>query len=134
MEEKLEMIQNDYYHIACNDLEYLDAVKYLPFYNQHCIACQQICEKLLKHIIMISYAGDDKERYLKSHSLRTLYRAIHSSITEFILPEEELAILTDYYFDAKYPGNDFFTANEEEFIKCYATVLKVMKAVDDLIK
>lgn len=43
------MIQNDYYHIAMNDLEYLNAVKDFPYYNQYCIACQQISEKLLKH-------------------------------------------------------------------------------------
>lgn len=63
------MIQNDYYHIAMNDLEYLNAVKHLPYYNQHCISCQQISEKLLKHIISISYSQDDKDKILKSHSL-----------------------------------------------------------------
>ncbi|WMJ89698.1 hypothetical protein [Anaerocolumna sp. MB42-C2] len=47
------MIQNDYYHIAMNDIEYLNAVKHLPYYNQHCIACQQICEKLFKHILNV---------------------------------------------------------------------------------
>jgi HEPN domain-containing protein len=127
------MIKNDYYHIAMNDFQYLNAVKYLPYYNQHCISCQQICEKLLKHIIVISYAGDDIDKILKSHSLRTLYRAIHSYISSFTIPEEELANLTDYYFDAKYPGSDFFTANEEDFFKCYDTVLKVVEEVDKLL-
>ena len=94
------MIQNDYYHIAMNDLEYLNAIIHLPYYNQHCITCQQICEKLLKHVISISYSGEDKDRLLKSHSLRTLYRAIRSYIASFELPEAELASLTDYYFDA----------------------------------
>jgi len=128
------MIQNDYYHIAMNDLEYLNAVKDVPYYNQNCIACQQISEKLLKHIVSISYSEDDMDKILKSHSLRTLYRAIRRNITSFNLPEEELANLTDYYFDAKYPGNDFFTANKEDFDKCYATVLKVVDEVNKLIK
>ena len=127
------MIQNDYYHIAMNDIEYLNAVKHLPYYNQHCIACQQICEKLLRHIITISYSGDEKDRILKSHSLRTIYRGIKSYIPSFILPEEELASLTDFYFDAKYPGNDFFTADEDDFNKCYATVNNVVEAINLLL-
>jgi len=127
------MIQNNYYHIAMNDLQYLNAVKHLPYYNQHCISCQQISEKLLKHIITISYSEDDIDKILKSHSLRTLYRAIHGYISSFTLPEEELANLTDYYFDAKYPGNDFFTANEDDFSKCYDTVLKIVDEVDKLL-
>lgn len=127
------MIQNDYYHIAMNDMEYLKAVKHLPYYNQHCIACQQICEKLLKHIITISYSGEEKDRILKSHSLRTIYRGIRTYIPSCVLPEEELASLTDFYFDAKYPGNDFFTANEEDFNKCYATLNKVVEAINRLL-
>lgn len=127
------MIQNDYYHIAINDLEYLNAIKHLPFYNQHCVSCQQICEKLLKHIIVISYPGEEKDKLLKTHSLRTLYRAILTYITSFQLPEMELASLTDYYFDAKYPGDDFFTANEKDFNECYATMLKVKDEVTNLL-
>jgi HEPN domain-containing protein len=127
------MIQNDYYHIAMNDIEYLNAVKHLEYYNQHCISCQQICEKLLKHVIMISYLGEDKDKLLKSHSLRTLYRAIRSFIASFQLPEMELASLTDYYFDAKYPGDDFIIANKDDFYECYSTMLKVKDAVTNLL-
>lgn len=127
------MVQNDYYNIAMNDFEYLNAVKHLPYYNQHCIACQQIGEKLLKHIIVLSYIEDDKDKILKSHSLRTIYRAIHRYIPDFILPEEELANLTDYYFDAKSPGSDFFTADEKDFNKCYASLLKIIEQVNGII-
>lgn len=128
------MIQNDYYHIAMNDLQYLNAVKHLPYYNQHCILCQQISEKLLKHIITISYSENDIDKLLKSHSLKTLYRAIHSYIPSFTLPVGAIANLTDYYFDAKYPGNDFFTANKDDFFECYATVLKVVEEVEKLLQ
>ena len=127
------MIKNDYFHIAMNDFEYLKAVMHLPYYNQHCIACQQIGEKLLKHIIVIAYAGEDKEKMLKTHSLRTLYRAIRNSV-EITLKEEELASLTDYYFDAKYPGTDFFTASEEDFHKCFHTVENIVNEVERLIQ
>ncbi|HBC30131.1 MAG TPA: DNA-binding protein [Clostridiales bacterium] len=127
------MIKNDYYHIAMNDLEYLNAVKHLPYYNQHCISCQQIGEKLLKHIITLSYVYDDKDKLLKTHSLRTIYRAINRYIPSFELPEEELANLTDYYFDAKYPGNDFFTATKEDFLKCYSSLMKIIDEVKKII-
>ena len=117
-----------------NDLEYLNAVKHLPYYNQHCISCQQIGEKLLKHIITLSYIHDDKDRMLKTHSLRTIYRGIKRYIPSFDLPEEELANLTDYYFDAKYPGNDFFTATEEDFYKCYSSLMKIVDEVKRIIE
>ncbi len=127
------MIKNDYYSIAMNDYEYLMAVRHLPYYNQHCIASQQIAEKLLKHIVLISYSGDDKERMLKTHSLRTLYRALRSEIN-IHLPEAELASLTDYYFDAKYPGTDFFTATEDDFHKCYLTLETIVAEVKRLLE
>lgn len=128
------MIKNDYYNIAMNDLEYLNAVKHLPYYNQHCISCQQIGEKLLKHIITLSYVHDDKDKMLKTHSLRTIYRGVKRYIPSFELPEEELANLTDYYFDAKYPGNDFFTATEADFLKCYSSLMKIVDEVKKVIE
>lgn len=70
---------------------------------------------------------------LKTHSLRTLYRAIRNSV-EITLIEEELASLTDYYFDAKYPGTDFFTASEEDFHKCFHTVENIVNEVERLIQ
>lgn len=127
------MIKNDYYSIAMNDLEYLNAVKHLPYYNQHCILCQQIGEKLLKHIITLSYIYDDTDKILKTHSLRTIYRAIKRYIPSVELAEEELANLTDYYFDAKYPGNDFFTATEDDFSKCYSSLMKIVDEVNKVI-
>jgi len=126
------MIKNDYYHIAKNDLDYLNTVKQLPYYNQHCIACQQIGEKLLKHLVTIAYTGEDKEKMLKTQSLRTLYRSLRSEIA-IVLPEDQLALLTDYYFDAKYPGTDFFTATQEDFDVCYKTIEKIVIEVDRLL-
>lgn len=42
-------------------------------------------------------------------------------------------IKNDYYFDAKYPGSDFFTANEEDFNKCYASLLIIIDEVKKII-
>lgn len=43
-----------------------------------------------------------------------------------------LAYLTDFYFDACYPGDDFYTVTKEEFEKCqsimYDTVNKLKSA------
>ena len=128
------MIQNDYYHIAMNDYEYLNAVKHFPFYNQHCISCQQICEKLMKHIVTLGNFDEDKERLLKTHSLRTLYRGIKGTVPEINLQEESLASLTDYYFDVKYPGNDFFNATKEDFEKAYLTMQSVVNEVQRLLE
>lgn len=42
-------------------------------------------------------------------------------VTEKRMTDRELAAdLTDFYFDARYPGDDFYTVSEEEFKKCLA--------------
>ena len=45
-----------------------------------------------------------------------------------------LAYLTDFYYDARYPGDDFYTVSKEEFEKClsimYDTVYK-LKALEE---
>lgn len=125
-----------YYDIAINDFKYLELSMNLEekFYNQMSIACQQIAEKLLKQIIVECYTGDNVESLFKTHNLKRLYYAVHESMPSFILDTKELANLTDFYFDAKYPGDDYIDVNKEMFEDCYYTMLEVKKAVERLIR
>ena len=87
------MIKNNYLDIAENDLQYLEAVLKTgnTFYNQLAVQCQQVAEKFLNEIK-----------------------------PELKLDTIGLAYLTDFYFDARYPGDDFYTVSKEEFEKCLA--------------
>ena len=65
--------------------------------------------------------------------IKNKIKRIPSSLNE-LYPDLELdtiglAYLTDFYFDARYPGDDFSVVTEQEFQKClsimYDTVNKL---------
>lgn len=43
-----------------------------------------------------------------------------------------LAYLTDFYFDARYPGDDFYTVSKEEFEKCLAIMYDTVNKLKNL--
>jgi HEPN domain-containing protein len=97
------------------------------------IACQQIAEKMLKHMLTISYNGSDIETLLKTHNLKKIYFTINGTLSSFQLDHTKLADLTDYYFDAKYPGDDYMDVTEEMFNGCFSTMTEVKNMVERFI-
>ncbi len=75
------MMKSSYYDIACNDLGYLEAIGDTGYYNQPSALCQQIAEKFLKSLVEEVYVGEDITEILRTHSLRTLARAIKNEST-----------------------------------------------------
>ena len=43
-----------------------------------------------------------------------------------------LAYLTDFYFDARYPGDDFYTVSKEEFEKCLSIMYDTAEKLKSL--
>lgn len=44
-----------------------------------------------------------------------------------------LPILTDYYFDARYPGADYITVSQQEALEAIDAVETIKKVVDSFI-
>ncbi len=130
------MLQNDnnYYDIACNDIKYLEAIGDVGYYNQPSALCQQISEKLLKSLVENLYTGDDIVDILRSHSLKTLARAIKSDIESFKVDIKDLSFLTNYYFDTRYPGPDYHIVSKEDFLECIRILYDIKKEVDRIRK
>ena len=126
------MIKNDYYGIACNELNYLESVLPSIYYNPLVVQVQQIAEKMLKSVANSMYT--DIETLLHGHNLRQLYLKIHEGEPEFILDAHKLSTLKDYYFDAKYPGDNFVTVTAEEFDVCLDTMYDVIEQVNNFRK
>lgn len=122
------MIGNDYYSIAVNDYEYLTSIRGTKFYNQVAPQCQQICEKLLKSILVTM---DVESRFLKSHSLTDVYKKVKGEITLTEKCYLSLARVTDFYFNARYPGEDFITLDEDDIKLAYDVVDEVYKVVSE---
>lgn len=119
------MTKNDYYSIACEDLKYLQATLHLPYYNQIAVQTQQIAEKMLKSVAEHTCVGIEK--LMQSHNLRAIYTEIHNSEPDFVLNKSDLSMLKDFYFDAKYPGDNFVEVDKESCQEC----LDIMYSVID---
>ncbi|MFI3212635.1 MAG: HEPN domain-containing protein [Eubacteriales bacterium] len=115
---------NDYYKIACSDVLYVQATLHLPFYNQNAIQAQQITEKMLKSVV--ERVCVEPFKLLTTHNLRALYMEIHKEDSAFILNKGALSMLKDFYFDAKYPGDNYVDVDQETCDECleimYATI------------
>ena len=129
------MIKNTYLDIAENDLQYLEAVLKTgnTFYNQLAVQCQQVAEKFLKGYLDRMLLEEDVSELLRKNSLKKIAAKLNDIKPELKLDTIGLAYLTDFYFDARYPGDDFYTVSKEEFEKClaimYDTVNK-LKSMD----
>lgn len=115
MEASIQMNLNSYYLLAKNDYLFLQSAKNSKLYNNIAVQCQQIIEKYLKHLVY-TFCIEHKEslRALRTHSLIKLNSILLESGIDLGLSRGDLAILKDYYYDAKYPGDNFITVTKED--------------------
>ena len=120
-------LSNNYYSIAMNDYLYLSYTIELPFYNNIAIACQQIAEKLLKSVGELCAVSND---VMNSHNLRRLNTDILHTGVDLQLDNRALSMLKDYYFEARYPGDEFIVVSKEECAECVDILNSVIEAVN----
>ena len=128
------MIKNTYLDIAENDLQYLEAVLKTgnTFYNQLAVQCQQVAEKFLKGYLDRMLLEEDVSELLRKNSLKKIAAKLNDIKPELELNTIGLAYLTDFYFDARYPGDDFYTVSKEEFEKCLAIMYDTVKKLKSI--
>ena len=120
-------MRNDFYDIAYEDLLYLQATLHLPFYNNIAVASEQIAEKMLKSVV--ERINVDCESLLRSHNLRALFDTIRNEYPSCHIDRGKLSMLKDYYFDAKYPGDNFVNVTKEECIDTMYSVINYVHYV-----
>ena len=103
------MIKNTYLAIAKNDLAYLEEVRKTgsTFYNQLSVQCQQVAEKFLKGYLDNLLLEEDVSDLLRKHNMKKIAVKLNDLYPELGLDTVGLAYLTDFYFDARYPGMIF---------------------------
>ena len=127
------MIKNTYLDIAENDLQYLESVIAMgnTFYNQLAVQCQQVAEKYLKGYLDKIFVGEDVVDLLRTHNMKKIASKLNEVKAGLELDTIGLAYLTDFYYDARYPGDDFYNVTKDDFEKClsimYDTVNKLRK-------
>lgn len=128
------MIKNTYLDIAENDLQYLESVLKTEstFYNQLAVQCQQVAEKFLKGYLDKISVDEDVSDLLRKHNMKKIASKLNELKPDLKLDTIGLAYLTDFYYDARYPGDDFYTVTKDDFEKClsimYDTVTQ-LKAI-----
>ena len=128
------MIKNTHIDIAENDLQYLESVLQTgsTFYNQLAVQCQQVAEKFLKGYLDKLLLEEDISDLLRKHNMKKMASKLNEWNPELNLDTIGLAYLTDFYFDARYPGDDFYTVSKEEFEKCLAIMYDTVKKLKNL--
>lgn len=105
------MSSMSYFDIAMRSYSNIDKQFHLAeemgWYNLFAAECAQIIEKMLKGILSISKLPEDISPHIFDiHSLQVLTRALHS-IYPNTINVQNASWLSDYYFDTKYPGDNF---------------------------
>ena len=116
---------NDYYKIACNDMAYLQATLNTGLYNNIAVGCQQVAEKMLKSVAEVVCLNIGN--LMNSHNLRAIYSEINRVEETFKLDKPSLAMLKDFYFDAKYPGDNFVVVDYETCAECLDILYDVIE-------
>ncbi|HJB88019.1 MAG TPA: HEPN domain-containing protein [Candidatus Blautia excrementigallinarum] len=128
------MIRNTYIDIAENDLQYLESVLKTgnTFYNQLAVQCQQVAEKFLKGYLDRTVLEEDVSDLLRKHNMKKIASKLNDMNPGLKLDTVGLAYLTDFYFDARYPGDDFYTVSKEEFEKCLSIMYDTVEKLKSL--
>lgn len=123
------MIGNTYLDIAENDLQYLESLLQIKstFYNQLAVQCQQVAEKFLKGYLDKTCVEEDVSDLLRKHNMKKIASKLNEMNPELNLDTIGLAYLTDFYYDARYPGDDFYTVTKDDFEKCLAIMYDTIK-------
>ena len=128
------MIRNTYIDIAENDLQYRESVLKTgnTFYNQLAVQCQQVAEKFLKGYLDRTVLEEDVSDLLRKHNMKKIASKLNDMNPGLKLDTVGLAYLTDFYFDARYPGDDFYTVSKEEFEKCLSIMYDTVEKLKSL--
>ena len=105
------MSNMSYFDIAMKSYANIDKqfklAEEMNWYNLFAAECAQIIEKMIKGILSLSVLPEDTSTHIFDvHSLPTLTRTLHA-IYPNTINAQNAAWLSDYYFDTKYPGDNF---------------------------
>lgn len=137
MENRHKINFNSYIGMAENDYLFaysgMQACENIGIYNSVASTAAQSAEKYLKHILNHFFAEDSScIPLLKSHNLRTILNKILTKYPNFPVNKLEVKWLGDFYYDARYPGDDFLEVSQEEAAHALEILDTIKNAVEEL--
>lgn len=116
--------------------DYKTLIDLIPLkrYNHIAVFSQQVVEKLLKHIVYEFCVGEEgADTALNKHNLRKLHSIIMNRGIDLGIDRKDLTFIEDYYFEARYPGDNFIVVNEFDANECVDIVEFVKNKVGDFL-
>lgn len=99
-------------------------------YNSVASGCAEAAEGYLKALAEVCLAGDeDAVMVMRTHNLRTLVNRLKEKLPEIRLDSKDCKWLGDYYFEARYPGENFVVVNEADAVEC----LRITEAIRGVV-
>ena len=125
---------NSYFGMAENDFLYakggMEICRQLGNYNAVASGCAQAAEKYLKALAELCLVNDpDRISVLKTHNLRVLVNKLKEHIPELSLSSRDCKWLGDFYFDARSPGDNFVTVNEDDARECLRITEQIRQTI-----
>lgn len=117
---------NSYLSIAKNEYEYITNDKLQGFNNIKAFHCQQVCEKLLKHVVSQVCTNVD---ILRTNKLKRLYDNISTEIMLSKESEDYLSTLSHFYSDTRYPGDDYVDVSDSDLNRSMSVTREIYKKV-----
>ncbi|MDK2808551.1 MAG: hypothetical protein PWP24_1287 [Clostridiales bacterium] len=102
-------------------------------YNGVAAMCAQAAEKYLKAILERCTMDQEVMTLLRSHNLRALLNRIKQDYPEFEASTKDVKWLGDFYFDARYPGDNFVVVTQEDAEECLRLTKELQERTQELL-
>lgn len=133
----MEKIINSYYGMAYNDYCYarggMQVGEQLGNYNGVASLCAQAAEKYLKALLEVAFA-EGALSLMHSHNLRAITNKLKEKYPELEISSKDIKWLGDFYFDARYPGDNFVEVNLEDAQECLRITEALQQKVTTILE
>lgn len=103
-------------------------------YNGVASMCAQAAEKYLKAVIEKCIFREDAISLLKSHNLRSILNVIKEEYPDVKITARDVKWLGDFYFDARYPGDNFVEVSRQDALECLEMVEIIEQEVKKILE
>lgn len=102
-------------------------------YNVPAYLLAQAGEKYMKAVVEVLPKTTESLSMLRSHNLRALFNYI-SKYEKLPVSSMECKWLGDFYYDARYPGDDTVVVSREDVVQCIDIATKLRDFSKDIIR
>ncbi|MFU0826428.1 MAG: HEPN domain-containing protein [Lachnoclostridium sp.] len=128
---------NSYYGTAENDYLFAKAGIMNDYtngnYNVAASLCAQAAEKYMKAVIEVFDADNENSlQLMRTHNLRLLVNRLREIFADCPLSSKDYKWLGDFYYEARYPGDNFVMVNREDALESLRLVEVLKEWVDSV--